>query len=349
MNCDAVRRHLLEESTESFTVLDEHLDSCPSCAELAASVRLSGIALTQHLEDFMHSPTLDTHWEAASAAVGSSRWTLPIRPQTAVVGLAAAAVLLLALSRGTPPVVPDPPVASASVSAEELAQAEEARERFEALDTTAFDADGLDRKAEDSAMRDLLQAKAAAMVEAETAYVELAGSDHADVQLQGWLGLAELHDSMAHGLRHFTHPSYLTEEQSAVYAMALEDKAHAQEMKALEAWERAAALADELGDRRQLTKATKRAGELRVQHEATQRELHAIEVAGRAAEPALRRSLADIETLGACEALDEAQREELQMMGEQAHQILEARAFDLMPDMDAMLTEVLEASPEACR
>jgi hypothetical protein len=247
MTCDAERERLLTGSTTDFADLAPHLSTCPSCGALAAAIRHTETDLRQHVEDFVSaSSALPAQWDRAIAAVDGDR---PVSRRLhrivlvfAAIGVVAVAILTNRPPPGEPP-IDRTPVALAAPMPLALRDAREKLDAFRAIDTTRLDGAGVDRATEDQQMKDLLQRKVAAMLEAERGLMAALETGDPEWRVAALGDLGDLYVGMADALEHFVVPSYLDEKQRAVYADALAQKAEAQREKGIAAWQKGASVA----------------------------------------------------------------------------------------------------------
>jgi len=346
MNCDTVQNRLMDGATSSFSDLEPHLSDCAGCSAFADRILAAEAEIGRELDAFMTARAPD--YDRLPIPEPRRRYGM----HALVLGLATAAVLALAALpalQGTP----GHPRASGTVPDAVLA-ADEVLLEFDEIDMNDIDLDGLTRKEEDKAMRDLLTAKATTLKKGLDLYGEAMDSVGPEWQMEAALGMADLHVGMADGLENMIHPSYLTEEQSEVYQMALEDKAWVQKESALEAYEIAAKIAEESGFDDRADEILALSDELEAEQEARaiaseQEEAELVE-RGKAVEAEMLKRMAwTRETLDRCQdEIDAESIEEIEQVLEQAQKVIEAEEYAMYGDIAQMLKVYSGGLEEAC-
>ena len=227
MNCESIQSLLEQGAVIEFDSVQDHLGTCPSCAQKAARGRHTEVVLRQYLDDFIDATP--PQWDQAvyASAGATSRFSI----QTLAVGMAIAASLVLA-------VVVQVPTGHAGAGFSDDRAVALTRD-FEAIHTTLIDVDELSRSEQDARHRAVMADKSHAFETAEEAWQLLAEEEDPERALGGLMGLGELYQSMGQTFREFDQPTYLTDSQSVVYSRALDRKAVGFEERAVSAWEEA--------------------------------------------------------------------------------------------------------------
>ena len=95
---------------------------------------------------------------------------------------------------------------------------------------------GASQKREDKALKDSLQKKAKALNETEQAFSAVVKTGAGEWGLAALVSLGKAYENMGESLRTGDVPNYLTESQTEMYTMAIEDKAYVQDEKAVNAY-----------------------------------------------------------------------------------------------------------------
>jgi hypothetical protein len=247
MTCDDLRERLLEGELADPD-LTQHLSRCAACGELAAALVRAESDLRQHLEDFVNAPTLDAQWaKALDRARPMPRWGS--RVQRAVLIAAAVAALAVVAVPLLPPPSGEGPGGALGVGMVPPA-VQEARDRVQAfhdVDTEHLGTEGLPQTEENARLTDALQRKAAALTHAEAALVAAASDGEPTWRATAFGELGDLYAAMGDTLEEFPQPSYLTDGQRVLYALAIGDKVWVQRQKALDTYAAGAGFAQEHG------------------------------------------------------------------------------------------------------
>ncbi len=339
MNCETIQETLEQGTVSDFEALEPHLETCASCAELAGRARESEVVLRQYLDDFADAAR--PNWEAATSSVEDSATGRGIHQWA--IGLAIAAALLVAVFVQLPS-----SKASAGVADDEAIALSDA---FGAIHTSLLRGSELPRAEEDAMHRAVMADKAAAFEAAESAWRALAEDADSERALVGHLGLGDLHESMGDALHEFDHPSYLTEEQSEVYARALSGKAQVQWQLALDAYEAARVIAVDQGYDADVVALDERLDLLvelmeGIERDAVERE-QAADAAGRMVAGELRAKTAALQAaVGRCPDVDVGEADEILRMVVQAHEALQRERFSTYPDVLDAVTAYGQALEE---
>ena len=120
------------------------------------------------------------------------------------------------------------------------------------------------RAQEDKALTESLFKKAKALQAIEITYSDIINTGDGEWGLAALVRLGQAYENFGQAILSSYVPSYLTEDQRALYAMALEDKAWAQRQKAADSYRLALTQAWKLGLYTPMTRlATERLGALR--------------------------------------------------------------------------------------
>jgi hypothetical protein len=177
--------------------------------------------------------------------------TAPVRPAPIAPPHADPLPLPLPASRPAPPSAPTPTSERDPTASPAVADLRALDERFAAFEAMTLDydlPDGATREEEDR-----LYVARLKEVSGEAAHLQKAYEDviahHRDprVEVLAQIAIGDCKDALRVDLAEGPTPSYLTPEQAELFAMGMEDKAHAAGVAAQEAWDRAAEMAEAVG------------------------------------------------------------------------------------------------------